>query len=568
MDQPPLEGGVHGGLDDWHFDDCEFDGAVEFINDRYDGSAERTRANRSAFGATDQFGNLLHTVMDFYAHSNWVEMGFPQTDDPDTPEVETAQSDLVDISGAQGSLGLDWYTPPNAGLVRAQVVIDGVVRDVLLGDDDLEIPNDWDIREEGIGDDVPTLFDADGNPVGVLLMTGEGWQDDECDVDWENGFQVFNGYEHDETLNKDSEGRPGFEEARALADQADVIRVVPDDVEGRVREQRRPAGDAVGQAQRQAAPRRLAVRRRGARPHRGHGQLRAGARPRRRRPCRRRARRGQRRHRALRQPVRVQSIGAQAEPRQPQRSCPMARRHRSAGCRNRRRCVWRRASRSTSRCTAGTTTTKRPTAASTPTTSTTRVATKTRCSTGSSRGSRRARSTDRFAVAASDDLEIDYRLSTGTDSDTDGLGDCDERVDGTDPLEADSDGDGLDDGDEVNVTAPTHSTTTPTATELTDGGDIEFVQQGVMNLADSRRCGRRHGARAGRSRPCFDDVESELLAADTAEAVRKLGEASASAGMDGCRARWRTPTTGSLRCADQRDLRALIDLLTDNLERA
>ena len=106
MDQPPLEGGVHGGLDDWHFDDCELDGAVEFINDRYD-STQSALANRSAFGATDQFGNLLHTVMDFYAHSNWVEMGFPQTDDPDTPEVDGAERPSSTSGGAQGSLGLD-----------------------------------------------------------------------------------------------------------------------------------------------------------------------------------------------------------------------------------------------------------------------------------------------------------------------------------------------------------------------------------------------------------------------------------------------------------------------------
>jgi hypothetical protein len=48
--------------------------------------------------ATDEFGSALHPAMDIYAHSNWVEMGFPLTPDtPSTASVDVARSNLLDI---------------------------------------------------------------------------------------------------------------------------------------------------------------------------------------------------------------------------------------------------------------------------------------------------------------------------------------------------------------------------------------------------------------------------------------------------------------------------------------
>ena len=85
-----------------------------------------------------------------------------------------------------------------------------------------------------------------------------------------------------------------------------------------------------------------------------------------------------------------------------------------------------------------------------------------------------------------------------------------------------------------------------------------------MNLADSALRAPAGGTRRALA-SVLDDVESELLAADTAEAVRKLENVRRR--MDGCGAVADT-NDWIVRCADQRDLRALIDLLTDNLERA
>ena len=53
----------------------------------------------------------------------------------------------------------------------------------------------------------------------------------------------------------------------------------------------------------------------------------------------------------------------------------------------------------------------------------------------------------------SNNLNASFKVSAvASDTDTDGLSDCEEReVHGTDPLDADSDDDGLSDGDEFNV---------------------------------------------------------------------------------------------------------------------
>jgi hypothetical protein len=563
LDRPPEEGGTQGGLDQIHFDDCEFDGAAEWIGDRYAAArAELELHTELPFGgqtvwqATDEFGSLLHTIMDFYAHSNWVEMGFPLSDEPDTPGIQAAQSDLVDLSGAQGSLGVDWYAPVPGGLVRADLQIGGVVRDVLLGSDDLTIPVGWEIREEGIGDDVPTLFDPEGAPRGVLLMTGEGTLDNECDVDNEVGIRVFDGYEHDETLNKDSDDRPGFLEARALAalqTSYEWCRLMS------------KAG-LVGADGLLAA---LWVRS-NADPHP------AGA------PC-------------VAEPpgrievtvdfdrVRVLDDGDSDDNAPGEVNLAVAlydnpdEFHRSVHRQN-------------------------PTGRALVTdgglvADDRMLAPTTLCLDAGDLFSLAVHGwdnddepedggiyandfddkgdddellygfQDRFTQAqldgavrhaASDDLEIDYRLTTDTDTDADGLGDCDERVDGTDPGDRDSDDDGIDDGTEVDLGTDPHDADSDDD-GLPDGSDVEFVQHAVAELPGG-------ALRAPGILPAItsvlDDVESALLEADLDEAVRKLGNLHRH--LDGCGTR---PDNNDwiVDCEAQLMVRSRVDLLIRNL---
>ena len=60
----------------FHFDSCTFDGATANIKNRYGNILELIQKGdlNSQRGAYEQFGEILHTAVDFYSHSNWVEL--------------------------------------------------------------------------------------------------------------------------------------------------------------------------------------------------------------------------------------------------------------------------------------------------------------------------------------------------------------------------------------------------------------------------------------------------------------------------------------------------------------
>ena len=63
-----------------HFDNCCFAEGVAYIEEEWcNMEAEDDRYSESALGT---FGRLLHTVQDFYAHSNWVELNLSQNQIP------------------------------------------------------------------------------------------------------------------------------------------------------------------------------------------------------------------------------------------------------------------------------------------------------------------------------------------------------------------------------------------------------------------------------------------------------------------------------------------------------
>lgn len=66
-----------GTSDDFHhFDSCNFTGSINHINNLYWQTIfALDPANTNLAAAKQHFGALLHTVQDFYAHSNWVELG-------------------------------------------------------------------------------------------------------------------------------------------------------------------------------------------------------------------------------------------------------------------------------------------------------------------------------------------------------------------------------------------------------------------------------------------------------------------------------------------------------------
>jgi hypothetical protein len=97
-------GGKFAGVDKYHFNDCDFSGASRQIRQGYDDLLKALGAKNQA-AAQDSFGNILHAVQDFYAHSNWVESGQETLVDGTLgPWTElkpwTPQGDLMFVQGS------------------------------------------------------------------------------------------------------------------------------------------------------------------------------------------------------------------------------------------------------------------------------------------------------------------------------------------------------------------------------------------------------------------------------------------------------------------------------------
>jgi hypothetical protein len=56
----------------YHFDNCRFQETSDSIRRRYDEAVTKV-ASGQYYDALKPFGSILHTVQDFYAHSNWVD---------------------------------------------------------------------------------------------------------------------------------------------------------------------------------------------------------------------------------------------------------------------------------------------------------------------------------------------------------------------------------------------------------------------------------------------------------------------------------------------------------------
>src|SRR5262245_1909962 len=204
------------GDDEKHCDDCEFDGTSIYINENYSDAMDQLGPDGDfdPWGAAFWFGSLTHPAQDFYSHSNWVELGLIQGDDPSTPEIEVRTADLYDLSGAPYGNLQNWFEPsPSATFVRHGP--DGI--QILLDHDDMEdVPEGWSVDPNGGGTHVPILRDEKGEVVGKLLVSGESDTDDECDISNGGFFSIFEGFSHAE-LNKDATTHDLYPKARALA---------------------------------------------------------------------------------------------------------------------------------------------------------------------------------------------------------------------------------------------------------------------------------------------------------------------------------------------------------------
>ncbi len=166
-----------------HFDGCEFSSGTGDINDLYDDIVdELDPQNPDPWAAADDFGFLSHPAQDFYAHSNWVELG---------------RSDLIDSGLGQWTELGDWVP----------------LRDDIVVGQGETLPDGWTFTSSD-GDLVPGVLTPDG-PKRALISgindsasdAGAVWPDD-CHDD----IEVY----HSE-LTKDADDHPSHAVARALA---------------------------------------------------------------------------------------------------------------------------------------------------------------------------------------------------------------------------------------------------------------------------------------------------------------------------------------------------------------
>lgn len=103
---------------EWHFDDCRFEESTENINELYDEALVNLNPDDPDLeDAQDAFGQLLHPVQDFYAHSNWVEL---------------REANLLDDELIDDGVGF-WTVLKPFGRIKGVIVVQGEEDDIPAG---------------------------------------------------------------------------------------------------------------------------------------------------------------------------------------------------------------------------------------------------------------------------------------------------------------------------------------------------------------------------------------------------------------------------------------------------
>ncbi len=216
---------------DDHFDNCNFDGSVEKINDRYlrEGSEiagiiealsphrRRLKAGAASghadenyprlFEASIQWAWVLHAAQDFYSHSNWVELGFTN---PDRNLVDRGRESWAGIPS-------DWRVV-REDVIAAQQPLPPKWRMELLPPSSTGAANATTARAEfearakqaASGERVPQVIDGSGRRF-RMLVSGHG----PVPNPW-NTCPLAEPISHAD-LNKDNKTRHGYPEASKMA---------------------------------------------------------------------------------------------------------------------------------------------------------------------------------------------------------------------------------------------------------------------------------------------------------------------------------------------------------------
>ncbi len=129
--------GIILGNDADHFTGSAWQESVDSINDRYDEILEHADPDPESDRAFDaeviaeRFGEILHTAQDFYAHSNWIELGLTGLVDDGLSYWSALTPNTVVRPGVVLLAGDD-MTPSVSGLGEGSVTVRRSTRDVSI----------------------------------------------------------------------------------------------------------------------------------------------------------------------------------------------------------------------------------------------------------------------------------------------------------------------------------------------------------------------------------------------------------------------------------------------------
>jgi hypothetical protein len=171
-----------------HFESCRFatdgakGGSANYIRSVYGlAIANLDPAAPDPFEAADNFGKLLHTVQDFYSHTNWINL-----------LNITASTPLNSTHLFNRSLG-EWPLLSPLGSVRYDDVADCHPDDIIVGQIPAGgLPAGWSVNQE-LTSETP-FFTTDQGCVLPGLITG--WNATGACPDVRGGDGIFDGYSH------------------------------------------------------------------------------------------------------------------------------------------------------------------------------------------------------------------------------------------------------------------------------------------------------------------------------------------------------------------------------------
>jgi hypothetical protein len=192
------------GSPEYHFDDCDFQGSVNFINNQHRTTialANPPEQHDKFVDAAFEWGKSLHAAQDFYSHSNWVDIGIHQNVDNQLTEWEAmipygTKRGMIIVQGDDNSLSARGYT---------NVEINGRLVTLYRGP-----------QYQQLGLVTGTTYMTNQCPEDASLGHWDSFGI--TDGDWPFATWLLGWLPHDEDgLNKDHDGRTNFAEARDKA---------------------------------------------------------------------------------------------------------------------------------------------------------------------------------------------------------------------------------------------------------------------------------------------------------------------------------------------------------------